>query len=149
MKHIKGDIFESEEDVILHQVNCRGKMNSGVAKQVREKYPWVYGAYKNIYNKRGGEYLFGRILRVFIDERRSVVNIFSQKDYGYDGAQYTDYEALRQCLVTINKECYGRSIAIPYRMGCCRGGGDWAVVSKMIEETLTDCDVTIYECDKG
>lgn len=39
IKHIKGDIFQSGADVILHQVNCQGVMGSGVAKQVREKYP--------------------------------------------------------------------------------------------------------------
>lgn len=41
IKHIKGDIFQSSADVILHQVNCQGVMGSGVAKQVREKYPDV------------------------------------------------------------------------------------------------------------
>ena len=41
IKHIKCDIFESGADLILHQVNCQGAMNSGVAKQVREKYPNV------------------------------------------------------------------------------------------------------------
>lgn len=43
LKHIKGDIFKSNADAILHQVNCQGVMNSGVAKQVREKYPIVFG----------------------------------------------------------------------------------------------------------
>ena len=41
MKHIYGDIFLSNADAILHQVNCQGVMGSGVAKQVREKYPIV------------------------------------------------------------------------------------------------------------
>lgn len=46
LKHIKGDIFESGAQVILHQVNCQGVMGSGVAKQVREKYPIVFEYYK-------------------------------------------------------------------------------------------------------
>ena len=29
-------------------------------------------------------------------------------------------------------------------MACHRGGGDWNIVYKMIEETLADCDVTFY-----
>ena len=45
IKHIKCDIFESGADVILHQVNCQGVMGSGIAKQVREKYPEVYQHY--------------------------------------------------------------------------------------------------------
>ena len=43
---INGDIFESDADAILHQVNCQGKMGSGVARQVKERYPFVYELYK-------------------------------------------------------------------------------------------------------
>ena len=40
-------------------------------------------------------------------------------------------------------------IAIPYLMGCHRGGGDWEIVSKMIEEELAGCDVTYYRYTAG
>ena len=36
IKIIDGDLLNSEADIICHQVNCQGKMNSGVAKQIRE-----------------------------------------------------------------------------------------------------------------
>ena len=42
----KNSITNSTCDVICHQVNCRGAMNSGVAKAVREKWPEVYVNYK-------------------------------------------------------------------------------------------------------
>ena len=48
IKHIKRDIFKSGADLICHQVNCQGVMGSGIAKQVREKYPKVYKEYKRI-----------------------------------------------------------------------------------------------------
>ena len=37
-------------DVICHQVNCQGKMASGIAKQIRNTYPQVYDAYKAKYD---------------------------------------------------------------------------------------------------
>lgn len=46
IKIIDGDLFTTNAQIICHQVNCQGKMGSGVAKQVREKYPHVYEEYK-------------------------------------------------------------------------------------------------------
>lgn len=35
IKHEIGDMFASDANVFVHQVNCKGVMGSGVAKQVR------------------------------------------------------------------------------------------------------------------
>ena len=42
-------------------------------------------------------------------------------------------------------------IAIPYLMGCHRGGGDWNAVYKMIEEIFanSNCEVLICEYNGG
>lgn len=148
MKHIYGDIFLSNADAILHQVNCQGVMGSGVAKQVREKYPIVFSCYKSLWDITGVKSnLLGQIQVVYIDEssKQAIVNLFAQDRYGYDGKCYTSYEALRSCLTKVNEQFKGKSVAIPYLMACHRGGGDWSIVSKMIKDTLTDCDVTLYE----
>lgn len=42
IKVINGDLFTSDARIIAHQVNCQGKMDSGVAQQVKNKYPNVY-----------------------------------------------------------------------------------------------------------
>lgn len=149
IKHIKCDVLESGADVILHQVNCSGAMNSGVAKQVRQKWPWVYGQYMYACRTATKERLLGCAQTVFINEKQAVVNLFAQKDYGYDGKCYTDYKALGEALSLVNKHFHGKTIAIPFKMSCCRGGGDWNVVYKMIEETFTDNDVLICEYDRG
>ena len=39
---VKGNLLDATEIVIAHQVNCQKKMNSGVAKAIREKYPIVF-----------------------------------------------------------------------------------------------------------
>lgn len=148
MKHIKGDIFKSGADIILHQVNCQGVMGSGVAKQVREKYPFVFEYYKSwCDNPSLKPNLLGQIQIVYTDNmgKQAIVNLFAQDKFGYDGNCYTDYNALKKCLDSVNKQFAGCKIAIPYLMACHRGGGDWSVVSKIIEDTLTDCDVTLYE----
>lgn len=139
---VDGDIFKSNADVIVHQVNCQGVMGSGVAKQVREKYPNVFEAYQ----KRCRDTLnpLGHTLCVEAPDGTVIANLFAQNKYGYDGKRYTDYEALGECLKELRAECLGKVVAIPYLMSCARGGGDWDKVSKMIEESLTGCDVTYY-----
>ena len=150
IKHIKCDIFESGADVILHQVNCQGVMGSGVAKQVREKYPEVYEQYKilcddvkNNPNKK----LLGRRQFIEVSENKYIVNLFAQENYGYDGKCYTDYDALRESLEDTKAFFKDSVIAFPYLMGCHRGGGDWNIVYKMIEEVFSDSDCEVLICE--
>ena len=152
IKHIKCDIFESGADIICHQVNCQGVMNSGIAKQVRERYPWVYQEYKKLCDdqKRQCNTPLGRWQPVRIDPlnmNKYIINIFAQERYGYDGKCYTNYYAVRVCLEEIARTIHNRTIAIPYLMGCCRGGGDWNVVYKMIEEVFADSDCEVLICE--
>lgn len=158
IKHIKCDIFESGADIICHQVNCQGVMGGGIAWQVREKYPVVYKDYKSICDIYSPKALLGTAQFVktniachtpFI----GIFNLFGQETFGYNGKCYTSYDALHKCLEKVKEETMGGKyiIAIPYLMGCYRGGGDWNIVYEMIEDIFndSDCDVLICEYDKG
>jgi len=59
IKEIKGDLLTVNADINVQQVNCKGKMGSGLAKQIRSKYPFVYEEYKRLYNLRSPQYLLG------------------------------------------------------------------------------------------
>lgn len=152
IKHIKCNMFDSGADIFCHQVNCQGEMNTGVAAEVRKRYPWVFAEYKKCCNsaKRSGNNLLGICEEVFIDEDRAVVNIFAQENYGYDGKCYTDYKTLKLCLEFLADMYKNKTIAFPYKMGCHRGGGDWEVVYKLICDAFADgqCDVLICEYDE-
>lgn len=39
--YYNGDILKSKADIICQQVNCKGAMGAGLAKQIKEKYPKV------------------------------------------------------------------------------------------------------------
>jgi len=145
IKHIKCDIFESGADIICHQVNCQGVMGSGIAKQVREKYPWVYAEYKSFCNEIA--FPLGAVQTVYINEIQAIANLFAQENYGYDGKCYTDYNSLKICLSCVRDLYNDKTIAIPYLMGSHRGGGDWNIVYKMIEEVFTDSDCEVLICE--
>lgn len=151
IKHVKADIFTTDCDIIVHQVNCYGVMGSGIAKQVKERYPNVYCFYYSYCEKeKDKNKLMGKVLMVntLEDKTRIIANFFSQESYGY-GKQFTSYEAFRECLEYLKDNYSNYSIAFPYLIGCKRGGGDWNKIYGMIEEILRDCDVTIYEHDLG
>lgn len=145
MKVVDGNIFDSDADAILHQVNCQGVMGSGIAKLIKEKYPSVYSNYRMrcCLNKGSTSELLGVMQSCAISLDKYIVNLFAQDKYGRSKC-YTDYDALRNCLRQVNEVFAGKTVAIPYMMSCVRGGGDWNIVFKIIEEELKDCDVTLY-----
>jgi len=153
INHLYGDLLKSKVPIILHQVNYKGAMNSGIAKQIREAFPEVYSSYK--YYCQVQIDLLGRAFATIIDPKHKsniqvVINIFSQEDYGYDNKCYTDYKALEKALYQVKQYSFPQ-IALPYKMGCCRGGGDWDKVYSIIEKVFkdTDTEIFIYELDKG
>lgn len=138
---IDGDLFNTKAKYICHQVNCKGKMGSGVAKQIRDKYPEVYSAYRlecNLFDEQGfPKSLMGIILPVQTDDGKVIINMFAQNNYGYGGACYTDYRAFQMCLIEIAELLpKGSAIAMPYRIGCGLGGGDWSTIETLITKYL-------------
>ena len=149
--YIKQDLTTSEADYICHQVNCMGKMNSGVAKAIRERWPIVYTTYWNTFLSESN--LLGKILLVDINEyeprtwpdQPAIINMFSQEFYGYDGKRYTSYDAFDKCLQRIKDYVpKGSKIAFPYKIGSDRGGANWDVIYTMIVAALgSDYDIEI------
>lgn len=149
---VDGNILDTTKNIICHQVNCKGVMGAGLAKQIKSKYPNVYHEYKqlcgnqNIKNK-----LLGATQFVDVSTNKTIANLFGQDNYGVK-TRHTDYEAMELCLKSLYsvvntdyskyKDC---SIAIPYGIGCGLAGGDWKIVKQMIDDILGECDVTIYK----
>ena len=151
MMHFKKmNLLEADVDYICHQVNCQGKMNSGVAKAIRERWPIVYTTYWNTFLSENN--LLGKILLVDINEyeprtwpdQPAIINMFSQEFYGYDGKRYTSYDAFDNCLQKIKETVpKGSKIAFPYKIGCDRGGGKWNIIFGLISNALSeDYDIT-------
>lgn len=148
---VDGDLLKASESVIGHQVNCFGVMGSGVARQVKARYPGVYAAYQSLCRERP-EALLGECQLVSIDTAadRYVANLFGQQTYGKAPARYTDYEALGKALGQLHGIARerGLSVALSYKIGCDRGGGEWGVVLRMIEDIFTEAPVKLYRLEE-
>lgn len=146
IKNIDGNLLETDAELILHQVNCQGKMNSGVAKAIREKWPIVFEEYVKLFSKDFFVVKLGICQPVSITDNQKVINMFSQDNYGYDGKMYTSYDAINTCLGKVKDYCVKngyKRIALPYKMCCCRGGANWDVIMAMIKANFEDSDITI------
>lgn len=124
-------------------------MGSGIAKQIRETYPYVYTQYLALKDKMSLKLMLGYIQIVPItatDYSKHVINMFAQEYYGYDKKQYTSYDAFYNCLVKIKRWVpKGATIGFPYRIGSDRGGANWDVIESMIKSLLEeDYTVEIY-----
>lgn len=155
IKIIDGDLLDSNADIIAHQVNCQGKMNSGVAKQIKEKYPRAYDEYFELcsMHKDHKDFLMGICQIVAVQDSNKckyVANLFGQLGYGYDGKQYTDLKALKNAMFTLKDNLFQvEVVAMPYKIGCARGGANWDDVYKIIDEVFKDYTVELWRLNKG
>ncbi|MMZ42125.1 Macro domain protein [compost metagenome] len=142
LRVVEMDILKATENIIVHQVNCRGVMGSGLAKQIRAEWPHVYTLYKERVSDNNPESLLGQmqIIDISNDGTQFVANLFGQLDYGRDNIRYTVYSALRTSLMLLKAYAvaHGYTVAIPYQLGCGRGGGKWDDVQFMIRDVFTD-----------
>ena len=166
VKIIDGDLFTTKARIIAHQVNCQGVMGSGVAKQIRQRNPQMFLNYARhcAAAKRTGWSPLGTNLILHTDADADsyvpgtmvytgqyICNMFAQNMYGYDGRRYTNIDALRSCFTKLAQYARedGLTVAMPYKVGCVRGGANWEVVYKMIEEIFRDVNVELWRLAKG
>ena len=143
-----GDILSQENTttVIGHQVNCMGAFGAGLAKQIRSKYPNAYGDYATVCGMVQRDKLLGQCILSLAKgpyaghpQARYVAHLFGQYRYGR-GECFTDYTALRAALTSLHGTAkkFGYSVSLPFGIGCGLAGGDWNIVSAIIQEVFTD-----------
>jgi O-acetyl-ADP-ribose deacetylase (regulator of RNase III) len=146
VKIIVGDLLNSTEDIIGHQVNCQGVMGSGVALALREQYSNLYSSYKQFCNNHTPHDLLGKC-QIVKTGSKFTANLFGQLNYGRQKIRYTDYDALKNSLIALKKNAIekGHSVALPFNIGCGLANGNWGIVEPMIQEVFIDYEVTLYK----
>jgi hypothetical protein len=86
---------------------------------------------------------------------KKIFNLYGQNLYG-KGVRQTNYDALYNALEGMSKYLTENdmdlpvpSVGFPYQMGSFRGGGNWDIVSRLIEVAFDDYpnDVIVYRLD--
>lgn len=162
----QGDLLGVNHGIIVHGCNCNGVMGSGVAAQIRDKWPDVYRAYRNkVYRNNGG--VLGTICAVagngiehlnmrhvnystlashfLLDTSDTlpptviVVNAFTQLTFGSEDKVYVNYDAVESCFVQIRMLAVALDMPVHFPLiGCGLAHGDWDIVSHRIQKGAGD-----------
>jgi len=122
MKIIKGDLIklalEGKFDVIIHGCNCFCTMGAGIAKDIKSEFPEAYEA--DLKTEKGNKDKLGTYSNAIIDE------------------------AIRSVFKKIKSNYPGRKIGYP-KIGAGLAGGDWNIISEIIEEELKNENHVLVE----
>lgn len=151
MKTVDGDLIklamQGKFDVIVHGCNCFNTMGAGIARQIAIECPEA--TIIDNYTKRGDKSKLGTFTEAEVVRngiKFTVVNAYTQYGCHYSKIN-VDYDAIKNCFIKIKEKYSGKRIGYPL-IGCGLAGGDWNVVSKIIDGILTEEDHTLVNFRK-
>lgn len=151
MKKIKGDLIElsiaGEFDLIIHGCNCFCTMGAGIAKTVKQKFPEAYKA--DLETKKGDKLKLGSISFAEIQvhgRKLIIVNGYTQFNWRGTGKK-TDYDAIKKVFRIVKQNFSGSRMGYP-AIGAGLAGGDWNIISDIIEQELENENHTFVEYKK-
>ncbi len=139
IQYVRGDIFDSEAQVIVNTVNCKGIMGKGLALTFKQKYPDMFNIYKQ--DCKTGRLHIGRPT-LYQKSNPWILN-FPTKD---DWRQPSKPEYLAtglEYLVENYKTAGIRSIAFP-KLGAQNGKLSWDEVGPLMARYLCQLDIDVY-----
>ena len=145
------DLLKSDVDAIGHCANCFNTMGSGIAKQIKKTFPEAFESDSK--TEIGDKSKFGSFSVGFVkkphNQIKFVYNLYGQYYYGRDSRKL-NYESIDTALLKMRHDCISKpikSIGFPKNMGCTLAGGDWSIVSSMIESVFNDGAFSVYICE--
>lgn len=134
LKHTTGNLIDLAEqghfDIIIHGCNCQNTMGSGIAKELRSRYPEVYDADTTAASR--GWNTVGRFSLALTQDKFYVVNAYTQNHYLPRGRDHFEYDAFKNILQSLSKAAKNSRIGLPY-IGMGLAGGDPVRILNIIE----------------
>jgi O-acetyl-ADP-ribose deacetylase (regulator of RNase III) len=145
----KGNLLESDCNVIVHQANCFATQGAGIAKQISRLYPSVLDADRQYHIPVGSRDRLGHTSHAWVEGphgRLLVINLYGQHRYGK--GLMTEYEAFRRgihsILARMEKLGRGYKIGLPFGVGCGMAGGDWDTVYQILKDAAAHWERDLY-----
>ena len=150
-----GNLLDVQQGVIAHGTNARGAFGAGIAKSIKEKWPFINGAYSNflstvdVYKDAVGS-VFWQDVTIFVAKRPVeqprllIANLVTQETYGRDPkVRYVSYDAVESCFKEVKRYVIEQDreelfdIHFPL-IGAGLGNGSWRIISGIIESVFED-----------
>jgi O-acetyl-ADP-ribose deacetylase (regulator of RNase III) len=168
IQYLKGDatrpIGEGSK-CIMHIANTAGGWGRGFVVSLSKRWTGPEEQYRKWYrdqtHPRFGVFALGNVGWVIVEPELWVANMIAQVGYGRSGNQQHKtgkeaslppirYNALRTCLTKVAEVAKSTESTIHApRIGCNLSGGSWDSVEPLIQETMHDLQVFIYDFPGG
>jgi len=141
-----GNFLDGGIPVVAHGCNARGATGAGAARAVRDRHPGAHSAYRQRFESGGlrlGEVVWADLPVV------AVANMVTQDRYGRDGARHVDHDAVSACVRGLDRRARAkgwRGIAMT-PVGASLGGGDWGILSAIVEREATAFVPVVFTLD--
>ena len=155
ISYLKGDATQPVGEgprIIVHCCNDAGGWGSGFVVAVSRRWSQPEIAYRmwhEIGHDDGAPFVLGAAQLVDVGDGIHVVNVIGQHNYGGPTGEdypYVRYAALEAGFRQVSEwaRAMKASVHMP-RLGCGLAGGKWDEVAKIIERTIGDLDVFVYD----
>ena len=148
-KTIKGNLItmalNGEFDVIMHGCNCFNTMGAGIAKEIKQRIPIAYEV--DCATEKGSYFKLGDYSLAFFHPKPTmtleIINAYIQ--YTYWEKSPIEYSAVKDVFIKLNKQYTpSTKFGIP-KIGGGLAGGDWEIISKIINTVTPDINITLVE----
>jgi O-acetyl-ADP-ribose deacetylase (regulator of RNase III) len=148
MNVVRGDLLalarQGQFDLVAHGCNCMCDMGKGIALSIKREFPSAYWA--DLQTEKGSRLKLGTFSSATIETASGplvVVNAYTQFDWkGKEGK--ADYDAIRNVMHSLARDFPSSRIGYP-KIGAGLAGGDWSIISAIIDEELNGLDHTYVE----
>lgn len=147
---VKGDLLANSRGVIIHGCNDKGVMGSGVAAGIKTRHPLAFEVYQDAF--AAGELEIGTCTFYQHSNDLWIANAVTQT---LGTRNPLNYQAITACFsATLNfmialeaaRGIQFGSLPLLFPMiGAGRAGGDWNIISKLIDDAL-DSSNQAYSC---
>ncbi len=140
MQEIYADILKEKTGIIVHGVNCKGKMGKGIALQIKNTYPKSYEDYVQFCHKnKYSSSMLGDVVFTRINKDLIIASAFTQEFYGMHGYRYASYDAIDAAFCKINGMALQENLIVKFPMiAVGLGGANWSIVSAIIEANRSE-----------
>jgi len=149
LKHAKGNLIDMAEagqfNIIVQGCNCFNTMGSGIAKEIRMRYPDAYVVdieYSRDFNDISNYKKLGNY-SVMLGKQFNIVNCYTQYRFNSGGKNEDvfEYAAFELILRKLVHQYPGCSFGLPY-IGCGLAGGDKARIIELITDFAKNIEKT-------
>jgi len=152
IQYLKGDATQPRDSgkrMLVQIVNDKAiTWGRGFSAAVRRRWPLAQKDFTRWVFERRPDFQLGNIHSIEIEESLNLTSLVAQHGYGPSLFPRIVYTALEQCLKKVATQAKesGSSVHMP-RIGSGEAGGNWNIVSELIDETLCSrgIPVTVYD----